>query len=132
MKLGPSVRIVTPERPMSMRDAGFRYLERPRCPIHIGCVVILEGWTSWTSWLCASSRGWRAAPARRATWGDRASRRSTRSVPIVDEISLSLAVFSYDGWLHVGLDANADLVPDLGKLLHGIEDAFSRLVASAV
>ena len=51
-------------------------------------------------------------------------------VPLVDGIGLSLAVFSYDGWLHVGLNADADLVPDLSKLLHGIEDAFSHLVAS--
>ena len=50
--------------------------------------------------------------------------------PIVDGIGLSLAVFSYDGWLHVGLNADADLVPDLSKLLHGIDDAFSHLVAS--
>ncbi len=52
-------------------------------------------------------------------------------VPLVDGIGLSLAVFSYDGWLHVGLNADADLVPDLSKLLHGIEDAFSHLGASA-
>lgn len=51
-------------------------------------------------------------------------------VPLVDGIGLSLAVFSYDGWLHVGLNADADLVPDLVKLLQGIEDAFSHLVAS--
>lgn len=49
-------------------------------------------------------------------------------VPLVDGIGLSLAVFSYDGWLHVGLNADADLIPDLAKLLQGIEDAFSQLV----
>ncbi len=28
---------------MSVRDAGFLYLEQPHCPIHIGCVTVLEG-----------------------------------------------------------------------------------------
>lgn len=48
-------------------------------------------------------------------------------VPITDGIGLGLAVFSYDGVLHVGLNADAGLVPDLEKLRHGIETAFERL-----
>jgi WS/DGAT/MGAT family acyltransferase len=51
-------------------------------------------------------------------------------VPITDGIGLGLAVFSYDGWLHVGLNADADAVPDLDKLRHGIEVAFERLARS--
>jgi WS/DGAT/MGAT family acyltransferase len=52
-------------------------------------------------------------------------------VPITDGIGLGLAVFSYDGALHVGLNADAGLVPDLEKLRHGIETAFERLARSA-
>src|SRR5690606_40567884 len=48
-------------------------------------------------------------------------------VPITDGIGLGLAVLSYDGALHVGLNADAGLVPDLDKLRHGIETAFERL-----
>lgn len=48
-------------------------------------------------------------------------------VPIVDGIGLGIAVFSYDGWLHVGLNADAELIPDLDKLAAGIETAFVRL-----
>jgi WS/DGAT/MGAT family acyltransferase len=51
-------------------------------------------------------------------------------VPITDGIGLGLAVFPYDGWLHVGLNADADAVPDLDKLRHGIEVAFERLARS--
>ena len=51
-------------------------------------------------------------------------------VPIVDGIGLGLAVFSYDGWLHVGLNADAGLLPDLEKLEQGILEAFAELVAS--
>jgi len=51
-------------------------------------------------------------------------------VPITDGIGLGLAVFSYDGALHVGLNADAGLVPDLEKLRHGIEAAFERLLRS--
>ncbi|HVP27714.1 MAG TPA: wax ester/triacylglycerol synthase family O-acyltransferase [Myxococcota bacterium] len=52
-------------------------------------------------------------------------------VPIVDGIGLGLAVFSYDGMLHVGLNAEPTLVPDLGKLSQSIEESFSELVAGA-
>jgi len=50
-------------------------------------------------------------------------------VPICDGIGLGLAVFSYDGALHVGLNADPELVPDLEKLARSIEEAFSELVA---
>jgi len=52
-------------------------------------------------------------------------------VPIADGIGLGLAVFSYDGWLHVGLNADAETVPDLDKLARGIEDAFQELLGAA-
>lgn len=52
-------------------------------------------------------------------------------VPIVDGIGLGLAVFSYDGWLHVGLNADPERVPDLEKLQQGIEEAFAGLLGGA-
>ena len=50
-------------------------------------------------------------------------------VPIIDGIGLGLAVFSYDGALHVGLNADAGLLPDLEKLGQGIQEAFSDLLS---
>lgn len=38
-----ATRIPAPARRMSSRDAGFLYLERPRAPLHIGCLAIVEG-----------------------------------------------------------------------------------------
>jgi hypothetical protein len=52
-------------------------------------------------------------------------------VPIADGLGLGLAVFSYDGWLQIGLSADADLVPDLEKLECSLEEAFATLLASA-
>lgn len=52
-------------------------------------------------------------------------------VPLADGLGLGLAVFSYDGWLHVGLSADADLVPDLEKLERELEAAFASLLGSA-
>jgi hypothetical protein len=52
-------------------------------------------------------------------------------VPIADGMGLGLAVFSYDGRLHVGLNADPELVPDLEKLERGLEEAFSALLGSA-
>jgi len=50
-------------------------------------------------------------------------------VPIVDGIGLGLAVFSYDGALYVGLNADAALMPDLEKLEQGILEAFAELAS---
>jgi WS/DGAT/MGAT family acyltransferase len=52
-------------------------------------------------------------------------------VPIVDGIGLGLAVFSYDGALYVGLNADAALLPDLEKPEQGILEAFAELVATS-
>jgi diacylglycerol O-acyltransferase len=52
-------------------------------------------------------------------------------VPIADGLGLGLAVFSYDDWLHIGLAADADLVPDLEKLERGLEEAFASLLGSS-
>jgi WS/DGAT/MGAT family acyltransferase len=51
-------------------------------------------------------------------------------VPLVDGLGLGLAVLSYGGTLHVGLNADADRVPDLEKLAAGIVESFARLRAS--
>jgi WS/DGAT/MGAT family acyltransferase len=51
-------------------------------------------------------------------------------VPITDGIGLGLAVLSYHDMLHVGLNADPALVPDLEKLGHAIRQAFEELRAS--
>ena len=51
-------------------------------------------------------------------------------VPIADGLGLGLAVLSYAGVLYVGLNADADRVPDLEKLRAGVEESFARLRAS--
>jgi hypothetical protein len=52
-------------------------------------------------------------------------------VPITDGLGLGLAVLSYHDGLHIGLNADPSLVPDLEKLGHAIEHAFSELCARA-
>ncbi|HYB12370.1 MAG TPA: WS/DGAT domain-containing protein, partial [Myxococcota bacterium] len=52
-------------------------------------------------------------------------------VPIVDGIGLGIAVFSYDGALHIGVNADAALVPDVEKLGQGIEEAFCDLLSGS-
>jgi len=51
--------------------------------------------------------------------------------PITDGMGLSVAIFSYRGWLHLTLYADADLVPDLDKLRAAIEEAFAALRGAA-
>jgi hypothetical protein len=48
-------------------------------------------------------------------------------VPISDGLGLGMAVLSYAGTIHVGLNGDADRVPDLGKLRSGLEESFARL-----
>lgn len=50
-------------------------------------------------------------------------------VPIADGLGLGVAVLSYCDALHVGLNADPALVPDLEKLGHAIEAAFQSLCA---
>ena len=52
-------------------------------------------------------------------------------VPICDGIGLGLAVFSYDGRLCFGLNADPTWLPDLDKLGFGIQESFAALLASA-
>jgi WS/DGAT/MGAT family acyltransferase len=52
-------------------------------------------------------------------------------VPIIDGIGLGIAVFSYDGALHIGLNADATLVPDIEKLGQGVEEAFCDLLSGS-
>ena len=52
-------------------------------------------------------------------------------VPIVDGIGLGVAIFSYDGWLEIGINADAASVPDPEKLQRGIEAAFASLELGA-
>jgi len=52
-------------------------------------------------------------------------------VPILDHIGLGLAVFSFDGTLYVGLNADPDHTPDIEKLALAIEDAFCALASGA-
>lgn len=50
-------------------------------------------------------------------------------VPVADGLGLGMAVLSYAGALHIGLNAAADRVPDLEKLRLGIEESMIRLLA---
>ena len=52
-------------------------------------------------------------------------------VPLADGLGLGLAVFSYDGWLHIGLTADADLVPALETLEQALEEAFAALLGAS-
>ena len=61
--------------------------------------------------------------------GERAVEAIYPVVPITDGIGLGLAVLSYGGALHVGLNADPALVPDLEKLGLAVQAAFEELRA---
>ncbi len=48
-------------------------------------------------------------------------------VPLLDGTGLGIALFSYDGKVHVGLNADYDLVPDLGAFTAFFAQAFFAL-----
>ena len=52
-------------------------------------------------------------------------------VPLLDGTGLGIALFSYDGKLHVGLNADYELVPDLGSFTALFAQAFMALVDAA-
>jgi WS/DGAT/MGAT family acyltransferase len=52
-------------------------------------------------------------------------------VPIVDGIGLGVAVFSYAGWLQIGVNADGVRLHDVETLARGIEEAFEALLAAS-
>jgi len=52
-------------------------------------------------------------------------------VPLAGNLSLSVAAFSYDGQLSIGILADRDRCPDVEVLAHGIGTSFAELVAAA-
>ena len=50
-------------------------------------------------------------------------------VPLVGNLSVGVAVLSYDGALNIGLTADAATCPDLDVLLDGIEHGLATLCA---
>lgn len=52
-------------------------------------------------------------------------------VPLIDNVGLGIALFSYDGQLSWGLNADVSLVPDLDAFRQAVEDCFDRLCEAA-
>ncbi len=48
-------------------------------------------------------------------------------VPLVDNLGLGIALLSYDGQMHWGVNADRDLVPDLHTFVEDLEAAFQEL-----
>ena len=48
-------------------------------------------------------------------------------IPLVDNLGLGIALMSYDGQLHWGVNADRDLVPDLSSFMHALEESFAEL-----
>jgi diacylglycerol O-acyltransferase len=53
-------------------------------------------------------------------------------VPLMGNLGIGIALFSYDGALSWGLSADWDLVPDLHQLATAIEEAFAELHLAAI
>ena len=52
-------------------------------------------------------------------------------VPLFTNQALGIALFSYDGGLHWGFNADWDAVPDLHDLAMGLDEEFERLLKLA-
>jgi hypothetical protein len=48
-------------------------------------------------------------------------------VPLVDNLGLGIALMSYDGQLHWGVNADYDLVPDLHAFIEALESSYQEL-----
>jgi len=48
-------------------------------------------------------------------------------VPLVDNLGLGIALMSYDGQMHWGVNADRDLVPDLHDFIEALEVSFDEL-----
>lgn len=48
-------------------------------------------------------------------------------VPLAAQHAVAIAIFSYDGQIVLGLNADCDSVPDLDVLVRGVEEGFAEL-----
>ena len=48
-------------------------------------------------------------------------------VPLVDNLGLGIALMSYDGFMHWGINADRDMVPDLHNFVEELEASFEEL-----
>ena len=48
-------------------------------------------------------------------------------VPLVDNLGLGIALMSYDGDMHWGINADRDMVPDLHDFVLDLQSAFEEL-----
>jgi len=51
--------------------------------------------------------------------------------PLVDGVGLAFATYAYDGAIFVGIQADADRIPDLDKLRFALQESFTALARSA-
>ncbi len=135
VEMRPSVRITTPARRMSVRDAGFLYLERPHCPIHIGCVAVLEGLATQDDLAPRIE----ARLARTPRYGQRALDVPFGVAHPTWEVSAFNAFFfemiAGRGWICIALVVFASWRPGkalLGALLFGAFDAFQVRLQQAL
>ena len=52
-------------------------------------------------------------------------------VPLFENQGLGVALFSYDGRLCCGINADRDIVPDLHDFIGALEDSFAELLVAA-
>jgi hypothetical protein len=52
-------------------------------------------------------------------------------VPLAERLGLGIALFSYDGRIHWGFNADWDVVPDLARFVADVGDAFGELREAA-
>ena len=52
-------------------------------------------------------------------------------VPITHGVRVSTGILSYNGHLQFGITGDYDAMPDLGILIHGIEDGINELTKIA-
>ncbi len=50
-------------------------------------------------------------------------------VPVIGQVRVSIAIFSYNGWLYFGVTADCDSSSDIGILTAGIERSMAELLA---
>jgi WS/DGAT/MGAT family acyltransferase len=54
---------------------------------------------------------------------------ATSVVPLGGNLSVGIAILSYNGWLTLGIHADRDACPDVAVLADGIRESFAELVA---
>ena len=128
-----------PRRRLAAVQQATGHLKEARNALGSQLLVEMAGWTPRTLLSLGARLPWRDLPFNMVVTNVPGPQRPLyllgakmvadySMVPLADTTALGIVVFSYDGKVYWGFNADRDLVPDVGVFVRCVEQAFAELL----